>query len=86
MNDEPMRISEKGMALAVEILAQQGYLDEMEPSDNFVENFIKIKAACDKYIEASIAKGDTRSHEECRDAIMIGYFHAYLQDVTRNVN
>jgi len=74
------------MALAVALLARNGFLEDMEPTENFVENFIKLKAACIKHREASIAKGEARSEEECRDAIMIAYFEAYLDDVTRKIN
>jgi len=85
-DDQPHRITEKGMALAVQVLARDGYLDDMEPTESFVENFIKLKAACNKYRDASVAKGGERSDEECRDAIMIAYFEAYLTDVVSHFN
>lgn len=86
MSDEPTRITEKGMDAAVEILARDGYLDAAEPTENVYENFTLLKAACVKHREASVAKGSARSKAECRDAILVAYFEAYLEDVTRKVN
>ena len=85
-DDQPMRISEKGMEAAVEVLARDGFLDDMEPTENHIENFIKLRTACAKYRDASVAKGEARTNQECTDAIMIAYFEAYLTDVTRNIN
>jgi hypothetical protein len=86
MSEEYSRISEKGMDEAVNILARDGFLDDAEPTENVFENFSKLKIACGKYVEASVAKGSARSNTECRDAILIGFFQAYLEDVTRRVN
>jgi hypothetical protein len=85
-DDEYLRLSEKGMDAAVEILARDGFLDEIEPTENVFENYSNLKVACDKYVAASVAKGSARSSEECRDAILVAYFQAYLVDVTRQVN
>jgi len=83
---EEHRITEKGMELAVSILAREGFLDNMEPSENVIENFIKLKTACTKYIEAFVAKGPDHSDEEASNAIVIAYFEAYLEAVTQSVN
>lgn len=83
---EQHRLTEKGMAVAVEILASDGYLDDMEPSENVLENLVQLKIACNKYVAASVDKGDGRSDDECRNAIVIAYFEAYLTAVTQNVN
>jgi hypothetical protein len=86
MSEEYSRITEKGMDQAVEILARDGFLDDAEPTDNVFENFSQLKVACGKYVEASVAKGSDRSNQECAEAILIGFFQAYLEDVTNRVN
>jgi hypothetical protein len=86
MSEEHSRITEKGMDQAVEILARDGFLDDAEPTENIFDNFSKLRAACGKYVEASVAKGSARSSKECAEAILVGFFQAYLEDVTRRVN
>jgi hypothetical protein len=84
MNEE-YRITERGMIEALEILIDGGYLTG-EPGDFLFETQLIVKDACDRYIADSVAKGESRTNEECRDAFIIGYFHAYLEDVTKRVN
>jgi len=86
MSFEEYRITEKGMELAVKILADGGFLDNMEPTENVIKNFVMLKSACAKFIEASIAKGEARSHQESLDAVAIAFFEAYLEAVTQSVN
>ena len=84
MSEETYKITEKGMALALEILVRDGFFTE-NPNGNAADLFA-TKAACRKYIEASVAKGDARSDQEGQDVIMFAYFEAYLEDVTRKLN
>ena len=86
MSEEYTRITDKGMDQAVEILARDGFLDEADPTENVFDNFRKLKVACGKYVEASVAKGSARSNKECTEAILVGFFQAYLEDVTSKVN
>lgn len=81
MDDEQMRISEAGILEALQILEREGYLPE--PTESIDVDAIQLKEAADKYVEASIAKGSERTNKECREAILIAYFQAYLADLTR---
>jgi hypothetical protein len=84
MSDQ-YRVTEKGMLLALRLLQREGFLLE-EPGVNVTADLIAAKRACGKYIEASKAKGDARSDQDCQDAVMIAYFEAWLEDITRKIN
>jgi hypothetical protein len=83
MNDQH-QITENGIIVAAEILVRDGFF-KGNPSGSHADLFA-AKAACRKYIEASVAKGDARSEQDCADAVLIAYFEAYLEDVTRKIN
>lgn len=80
---EKYKITDKGLDLAVGILMRDGYLPLLDAG---VPPAMQLKTACRRYIEASKAKGDARSDQECQDAILIAFFGAYLEDVTRKLN
>jgi hypothetical protein len=82
---EAYKITEAGMVLAVEILVRDGFLTD-EPGRSHTSNLVAAKAACGRYIEASRAKGEGRSPQDVQDVIVIAYFEAYLEAVTRKLN
>lgn len=79
---EEVRISDKGIILATEVLVRDGFY----PSDSSASDLFALKAACERYIKASKALGDIRTYRDRRDAVLIAYFEAYLVDVTRKLN
>lgn len=80
-------ITDKGIAEASYILVRDGYLDEaLLDVTNVMAGVVALKAACKEYIKASVAKGDERSDLECRDALLIGFFEAFLEDYTNRIN
>jgi hypothetical protein len=85
MSEEMLAITEKGIMLAIEILVRDGFVVDA-PGSNHTSNLIALKSICGKFLEASLAKGEARSDQECQDAIVIAYFEAYLEDVTRKLN
>ena len=82
MEDEQTRITEEGIAEAVHILYRDGYLTSLSTADDFSDLNV-LKAACEKYVAASVARGSARSNTECRDAILIGFFRAWVEDQLR---
>jgi hypothetical protein len=84
MDDEQVSITEEGVAEAITILVRDGYLTGMTDDDDF-SDLNTLKKACVKYIEASIAKGSKRSQMECRDALLIGFFQAWVDDQLRQI-
>jgi hypothetical protein len=86
MDDEQMSITEEGVAEAVTILVRDGFLVYMTDEDDF-SDLGTLAKACEKYVAASVAKGSKRSNVECRDAILVGYFQAWVEDqLKRMVN
>ena len=75
------RITEKGMEVALDILHKDGFLPKL--TDNFEINIVLAKVACVEYIRASVAKGEARTDEDIKWAILIGFFEAYLDDTMK---
>ena len=82
MEDEQTRITEEGIAEAVHILYRDGYLLSLSQTDDFSDLNV-LKAACEKYVAKSVARGSQRTNAECRDAILIGFFQAWVEDQLR---
>jgi hypothetical protein len=76
-------ISEKGIERAVEILLRDGFLGDA--AGDFTSEILLLQEACAKYVEVSVAKGTNRSNAECAEALLIGFFQAYLDDVYRTM-
>jgi hypothetical protein len=76
-DDDKMTITEEGVAEAITILSRDGFLTAMTDDDDF-SDLATLEKACKKYVEASVAKGSKRSNMECRDAILIGFFQAWV--------
>ena len=72
-------ITEKGIEQAVSILIRDGFLGDA--ADDVTSEVLLLQEACAKYVEVSVAKGSNRSNAECAEAILIGFFQAYLDDV-----
>lgn len=86
MEDEHMSITEEGVAEAITILARDGFLVSMTDEDDF-SDLGTLAKACEKYVAVSVAKGSKRSMMECRDALLIGFFQAWVEDqLKRMVN
>jgi hypothetical protein len=83
MSDEPTRITEKGIEQAVTILLREGFLGDA--ASDITSEILLLQEACRKYVEVSVAKGTHRSNAECAEAILIGFFQAYLDDVYRTM-
>jgi hypothetical protein len=80
---EKYRLTEEGVAEAVLILESSGYLPEATEDEDI--NTLALKTACEKYIEASRAKGDKRTEGEERDAMVVFYFEAHLKALVRRI-
>ena len=78
-DDEQMSITEEGVAEAITILARDGFLVSMTDEDDF-SDLGTLAAACERYVKASVAKGSKRSNAECRDALLVGFFQAWVED------
>ena len=81
-DDEHVSITEEGIAEAVHILYRDGYLLDLSKTDDFSDLNV-LKAACEKYVEKSVARGSQRTSQECRDALLIGFFQAWVDDQLR---
>jgi hypothetical protein len=85
-DDEQVRITEEGIAEAVTILYRDGYLASLTPDDDFAD-LATLSKACEKYVAGSVAKGSQRTNMECRDALLVGFFQAWVDDqLKRMVN
>lgn len=82
--EESYILTEKGKIMALQILHHGDLLPEL--SGNLATDASLVRAACAKYIEASVAKGEARSEEECADVIAIALFDAYLEALSQKIN
>jgi hypothetical protein len=78
------RITEAGIEAAIQVLNTSG--DIPQSGSNPTETCIRLIAACEKYLEASRAKGDSRSEQEERDGVLVCYFLYYLRETISTVN
>lgn len=81
---EDLQITEKGVESVLEILGNSGYLPRS--SDNLVETRIRLVAACEEYIKASVARADVRTEQEERDCLLVYCLQIYLQSCLAKVN
>lgn len=81
-DDETISITEAGVEESVDILIREGYLITMPDDTDYLA---QIALACEKYVAASIAKGSARSWLECRDALLIGFFQAWVEDQRKSM-
>jgi hypothetical protein len=67
----------------VTILMRDGFLGDA--ATDMISEVLLLQEACRKYVEVSVAKGTNRSNVECAEALLIGFFQAYLDDVYRTL-
>jgi len=65
-----MQITEKGKQKVMEILVSSGSLQP-----NLDASLSEIHKACEKYMVASRSRGDARTEQETRDAVLISLFN-----------
>jgi hypothetical protein len=80
---EQYRLSEEGMQEALAVLEDSGFLPEAAEDENI--NTLALRTACEKYIDASRIKGDTRTDRECQDAMLVSFLQAHLEALVRRI-
>jgi hypothetical protein len=76
-------ITEEGIQEALDVLDRGGFLPDATEDEAL--DTLTLKTACEKYISASREKGDKRTEQDVRDALIVGYFEAHISDRVRRM-
>jgi hypothetical protein len=80
---EKYRLTEEGMQEALTVLENSGFLPEAGDDEDI--NTLALRTACEKYVDASRAKGDARTDRECQDAMLVSFLQAHLEALVRRI-